>query len=137
VFIMPPPVCIYVHKIMLQFYVCFCAFITHVVRYLFPYLTFSLSCAILSQAGLLEVLVAYRGSLGYFLAQSLLLLNGCSSERLMLTGGGGSRVCSLLSHVLYPKHVHFTSLILAAKYWGSGRRLPLSKTITITRIASH
>jgi hypothetical protein len=68
------PVCICVPKIVLQFYVYFCAFIPHVVSYLFPYLTFSLSCEILSQAGLLEVPATYRGSLDYFLAQSLLLL---------------------------------------------------------------
>jgi hypothetical protein len=29
---------------------------------------------------------------------------------------GGSKLCSLLSHVLYPKCVHFASLTLAAKY---------------------
>jgi hypothetical protein len=75
-----------------------------------------LSCSILSQVGLLEVLAAYLGSLGYFLARGLLLLNGYSLERLMLMGGGGSRVCSLLSLVLYPKHVHFASLTLIAKY---------------------
>jgi hypothetical protein len=86
VFIMPRPVCIYVYKIVLQFYVYFCAFIPHVASYLFPYLAFSSSCAILSQADLVEVPAAYRGSLGYFLARSLLLLNCCSSERLMLTG---------------------------------------------------
>jgi hypothetical protein len=44
---------------MLQFYVCFYAFIPHVVSYLFSCLAFSSSCAILSQAGLLEVPVAY------------------------------------------------------------------------------
>jgi hypothetical protein len=88
VFIMPRLVCIYAHKIVLQFYVCFCEFIPHMVNYLFSCLTFSSSCAILSLAGLLEVPAAYRGSLGYFLAQSLLLLNGCSSERLMPMGGG-------------------------------------------------
>jgi hypothetical protein len=92
VFIMPRPVYIYVHKIMLQFYVYFCVFIPHVVSYLFSCLAFSSSCAILSQPGLLEVPTTYRGSLGYFLARSLLLLNGCSSERLMLTGGGGGSV---------------------------------------------
>jgi hypothetical protein len=86
VFIMPHPVCIYVHKIVLQFYFCFYAFISHVVSYLFPCLAFSSSCVILSQAGLLEVPAAYRRSLGYFLARSLLLLNVCSSKRLMLTG---------------------------------------------------
>jgi hypothetical protein len=135
VFIMPHPFCIYVHKIVLQFYVCFCAFIHHMVSYLFPYLVFSLSCAILSQAALLELPAVYRGSLGYFLARSLLLLNGRSSKRLMLTGG--SRVCSLLSLVPYPIRVHFASLTLTAKYWGSGRCMPLIKTITITWIASH
>jgi hypothetical protein len=59
VFIIPLPVCIYVYKIVLQFYVCFCAFIPHVVSDLFLCLAFSSSCAILSQAGLFEVLVAY------------------------------------------------------------------------------
>jgi hypothetical protein len=83
VFIMPCPVCIYVYKIVLQFYICFCTFI---ISYLFSCLAFSSSCVILSQVGLLEVHAAYRGSLSYFLARSLLLLNGCSSERLMLTG---------------------------------------------------
>jgi hypothetical protein len=86
-FIVPHSVCSYVNRIMLQFYVCFCVFIPHMVSYLFPYLAFSSSCAILSQAGLLKVPVAYLGSLGYFLARGLLLLNGCSSERLMLMGG--------------------------------------------------
>jgi hypothetical protein len=86
VFIMPRSIYIYVHKIMLQFYVCFYAFITHVVSYLFPYLTFSLSCAILSQADLLEVPAAYQESLGYFISRSLLLLNDCSSKMLMLMG---------------------------------------------------
>jgi hypothetical protein len=33
--------------------------------------------------------------------------------------------------------VHFASLTLTAKYWGSGRHMPLNKTITITWIASH
>jgi hypothetical protein len=104
----------------------FCAFIPHVVSYLFPCLTFSSSCAILSHAGLLEVPAAYQGFLGYFLARSLLLLNGCSSKRLMLTGGGrrGSRVSCLLSLVPYPKHVHFASLALVAKYWGPNGTCP-------------
>jgi hypothetical protein len=65
--IVPHPVCNYVHRIVLQFYVCFCAFISHVVSYLFPCLTFGLSCAILSQAGLLEVPTAYMGPLIIFL----------------------------------------------------------------------
>jgi hypothetical protein len=78
VLIMPYPVCIYVRKIALQFYVCFCTFIPHLVSYLFPCLAFSSSCAILSQTGLLEVPTGYRGSLDYFIAHSLLLLNSCS-----------------------------------------------------------
>jgi hypothetical protein len=97
---MPRPVCIYVYKIVLQFYVCFYTFISHVVRYLFPCLAFSSSCAILSQAGLLEVPAAYQGSLGYFLARSLLLLNGYSSERLMLTGGLQCATCLAWFHTL-------------------------------------
>jgi hypothetical protein len=50
---------------------------------------------------------------------------------------GGSKVCSLLSMVTYPKCVHFTSLTLAAEYEGSERHMPPNKTITITEIASH
>jgi hypothetical protein len=93
VFIMPCPVCIYVHKIVLQFYIYFCAFISHVASYLFTCLAFSSSYAILSQAGLLEVRAAYWGSLSYFLARSLLLSNGCSSERLRLMGGPECASC--------------------------------------------
>jgi hypothetical protein len=43
---------------------------------------------------------------------------------------GGFRVYNLLSLVSYPKRVHVTSLMLTAKYWGSRRHMPLSKTIT-------
>jgi hypothetical protein len=46
----------------------------------------NLSCAILSQAGLLEVPATYLGSLGYFLAQGSMLLDGCSMEKIMLNG---------------------------------------------------
>jgi hypothetical protein len=92
-FIVPCPVCNYVHRIVLQFYVCLYALIPHVVSNLFPYLAFSLSCAILSQAVLLKVPVAYLGSFGYFLAQGLLLLNGCSSKRLILTGVPECAIC--------------------------------------------
>jgi hypothetical protein len=67
-----------------------------------------------------------------------MLLNGCSSEKLMLMrGGGGSGVCNLLSLIPYPKRVHFASLTLAAEYWGSGWHIPLNKAITTTKIASH
>jgi hypothetical protein len=45
---------------------------------------------------------------------------------------GGSRVCILLSLVLYPKRVYFASLTLTTEYWGSERRMPLNKAITIT-----
>jgi hypothetical protein len=33
-----------------------------------------------------------------------------------VNANGGSKVCSLLSLVLYPKGVHFASLTLAAEY---------------------
>jgi hypothetical protein len=79
---------------------------------------------------LLEVTLTYLESLGYFLARDPVLSNGCSLQKLLLNGG--SRVCSLLSLVLYPKYVYFASLTLTAKYWGSGWRMPLNKTITIT-----
>jgi hypothetical protein len=59
-----------------------------------------------------------------------MLLNDCSLKKIMLNVG--FRVCNLLSLVLYPKRVYFTSLTLTTKYWGSGRRMPLNKAITIT-----
>jgi hypothetical protein len=46
----------------------------------------SSSCAILSRAGLLKVHVTYLGSYGYFLVRGSVLLNVCSSKKLMLTG---------------------------------------------------
>jgi hypothetical protein len=73
--------------------------------------------------------VTYLGSLGHFLARGLVLLNGCSSKKLMLNGG--FRVCSLLSLVLYPNHVYFASLTLTAEYWRFGRHVPLNKDIII------
>jgi hypothetical protein len=45
---------------------------------------------------------------------------------------GGSRVNGRLSLVPYSRCMHFDSLTLTVKYWGSGRQMPLSKTITIT-----
>jgi hypothetical protein len=66
----------------------------------FSCLAFSSSSAILSHAGLVEVPASYQGSLGYFLAQSLLLLNGCSSERLMLMGGPECAACLAWFHTL-------------------------------------
>jgi hypothetical protein len=63
----------------------------------FPCLTTSLSSAILSRLGLLEVPTTYLGSLGYFFSR-------------------GSRLCSLLSLVPYPKHVHFAFLTLPYEY---------------------
>jgi hypothetical protein len=86
------PVCIYVHKIVLQFYVYFAHLSLMWSVIFFHVSSFSLSGAILSQAGLLEVPGAYQGSLGYFLAQSLLLLNGCSVDR-QLTGGPECAAC--------------------------------------------
>jgi hypothetical protein len=59
--------------------------------------------------------MTYLGSHGYFLAQGLVLPNGCSSEKVMLNGGG-SKVYNLLSLVLYPKRVYFAFLMLTAKY---------------------
>jgi hypothetical protein len=54
---------------------------------LFSCLTSSLSCEILSQVGLLEVPATYMGFHGYFLARGPVLLNGCSSKKLMLMLG--------------------------------------------------
>jgi hypothetical protein len=42
------------------------------------------------------------------------LLNDCPMEKLMLMGR--SKMCSLLSLVLYLKHVHFASLKLSVEY---------------------
>jgi hypothetical protein len=58
--------------------------------------------------------VTYLVNLGYFLAQGLVLPNGCSLKKLMLNGG--FRVCNMLSLVLYPKHVYIVSLTLIAEY---------------------
>jgi hypothetical protein len=55
--------------------------------------------------------MTYLGSFGYFLARGSVLLNGCSSEKQMLTGG--SRVYSLLSLVLYSECAHIASLMLS------------------------
>jgi hypothetical protein len=41
-------------------------------------------------------------------------------------------MCSLLSLVLYPKHVYFAPLMLIAEYWGFEQHMPLNKDITIT-----
>jgi hypothetical protein len=86
-FIMPHPVCNYVHRIVLQFYVCFLHIYHSCDQLLFPCLATSLSCAILSQVCLLKVHVTYLRSLGYFLARDPVLPNGCSSKKLMLNGG--------------------------------------------------
>jgi hypothetical protein len=67
----------------------FCVFLPSCGQFLSLCSTSSLSCVILSQAGLLEVSVTYLGSLGYFLARGPVLLNGCSSEKLMLNGRWG------------------------------------------------
>jgi hypothetical protein len=113
-FIMPRLVCDYVHRIVLQFYVCFCIVLPSCGQLLFLYPASYPSCAILSQTGLLEVIASYLGSFGYFLAQGHVLSNGYASEKLMLMGE--SRVRNLLSLVSYPKCVHFASLTLPAKY---------------------
>jgi hypothetical protein len=52
----------------------------------FFYLTSSLSYATLLQAGLLEVLVTYLGSLGYFPAWGPMVLDGHPTKRLLLMG---------------------------------------------------
>jgi hypothetical protein len=46
-------------------------------------------------------------------------------------------VCGLLCLVPFPKCAHFASLTLPTQYWGSGRRTPLHKPITITWIVLH
>jgi hypothetical protein len=46
-------------------------------------------------------------------------------------GGGGSKVCILLSQILYLKHAHFAFLMLAVEYWGQMTHAP-NKAITIT-----
>jgi hypothetical protein len=56
------------------------------------------------------------------------LSNDCYSKKLMLNRG--SRVCSLLSLVLYPKRVYFVCLMLTVEYWGFERRMSLNNAIT-------
>jgi hypothetical protein len=57
------------------------------------------------------------------------LLNGSPLEQLMVRG---SRVSNLLSLVLYPKRVHFASLMLPVRYWRPRRSTPLTKGIIIS-----
>jgi hypothetical protein len=87
VFIIPHPVRNYVHRIVLPFYIYFCIFLPSRGQLLSLCPASSLSCAILLQVGLVKVPVTYLVSLDYFLARGLVLLNGCSSEKLMLDGG--------------------------------------------------
>jgi hypothetical protein len=88
VFLMSRPVCNYVHRIVLQFYVYFYVFLISCGQSLSLYPTSNSSCAILSQAGLLEVPMTNLMSLCYFLTWGPVLPNGCSSKELMLNGGG-------------------------------------------------
>jgi hypothetical protein len=67
-------------------------------------------------------------SLGYFLSQGSVLLNGCSSEKPMLMGG--PECASYLAWFCTLSMCTFTSLTLAAEYWGSRRHVPPNKTIT-------
>jgi hypothetical protein len=77
VFVMPRPICNYIYIIVLQFYVCF-AYLSLMwqVTFSLSHLWFELCNPIVG--GQLEVPVTYLGSLGYFLAQGLMLLNVCS-----------------------------------------------------------
>jgi hypothetical protein len=77
----------------LQFYVYFLHVYPLCGQLLFTCLTSSLSCAILSQAGLLEVPVTYLWSFGYFLIRDPVLLNDYSMEKLMLNGGLECAAC--------------------------------------------
>jgi hypothetical protein len=65
-------------------------------------------------AGLLEVPMTLSGVPWLFSCSASGVLNGRSSEKLLLNAG--SRECSLLSLVLYPKRVYFSSLMLTAEY---------------------
>jgi hypothetical protein len=72
---------------MLQFYVCFCIFLTLMWYVAFLCLTPCPSYTTLSHAGLLEVHVPYLGSIGYFPAWGPVLPDDRPSERLLLMGG--------------------------------------------------
>jgi hypothetical protein len=50
---------------------------------------------------------------------------------------GGSKVRNLLSLGLYPKCVHFASLMWLANCWGPKRRAPLTKGLITPQIALH
>jgi hypothetical protein len=84
---LPRHVCNYVHRIVLQFYVYFLHVYPSCGQLLFPCLATSSTCAILSQAGLLEVPTTYMVSLGYFLARGPVLPNDCSLKKVMLNRG--------------------------------------------------
>jgi hypothetical protein len=109
-FILPCPICNYVHRIMLQFYVSFCIFIPHMVSYFLhvsPLIRVVQSC---HRRVCLRYLRLIWGPLVIFfsgsgVAEWLLLVNA--------NANGGSRVYCLLSLVPYPKRVHFASLTLS------------------------
>jgi hypothetical protein len=91
-FILPRPVCNYIYRIMLQFMSLFAylSLMWSVTFFMFC-LWFELCNPVAS--GLLQVPATYLGSFGYFLSQDPVLLNGCSSEKQMLTGGPECTAC--------------------------------------------
>jgi hypothetical protein len=72
-FIMPRPVRNYVHRIVFHFYVYFCVFLPSCGQLLSLCPASSLSCAILSHIGLLQVPATCLVSLDYFLARGSVL----------------------------------------------------------------
>jgi hypothetical protein len=92
-FLMPHLVRNYANRIVLQFYVYFYVFLPSCGQSLSLCPASSSSCVILSHVGLLEVPATNLGSLIYFLAWGPMLLNGCSSEKLMLNEGPECAAC--------------------------------------------
>jgi hypothetical protein len=129
-FIMPHPVCNYVYRIVLQFYVCFFAYLNpHVVNYFFSVPLLIRVVQSYHRQVCLRYLRPTWGPLVIF------LLGVCVVEWLPLrkaNANRGSRVCSILSLVLYPKRVHYAFLTLPAKYWGPRWCTTLRRSITIT-----
>jgi hypothetical protein len=125
---LPRRVCNYVHRIVFQFYVCFWHVYPSCVNYLFPILPLVRDVQSCRMWVCLRYLRLIWGPLVIFLLGVPCCRMAALWKKLMLNKG--SRVCIILSLVLYPKHVYFASLALTAEYWGSGHRMSLNKAIT-------
>jgi hypothetical protein len=86
----------------------------HVVSYFFPVSPLVRGVQSYRRRVCFRYMRLIWGPFVIFLLGGPVLLNGCSSKKLMLYGG--SKLCSQLSLVMYPKRVCFASLTLTAEH---------------------